>query len=94
MPVYMRKTGFSVAGQFEEDCDWCLPVVAFPEEYATFFRNAPEYFPANTDPVEVAWQTFRRWHEDLFAMFQKDTNIVHMNANGVTYDSAACAAAR
>lgn len=33
MPHYMpRTTRYSEGGQFEEDCDWCLPVLAFADE--------------------------------------------------------------
>jgi hypothetical protein len=33
----MRSTGYSSGGQFEEDCDWCLPVIAFADEFEGFY---------------------------------------------------------
>lgn len=32
MPAYMQSTPYSQGGWFEEDVDWCLPVVVFAAE--------------------------------------------------------------
>lgn len=46
MDRWMRETPYSGGGQFEEDCDWCLPVLAFAHEFGV-------------DPiVGIAWKTF------------------------------------
>lgn len=94
MPDYMRRTTYSQGGQFEEDCDWCLPVIAFYQEFVQYVQAGNHHYPADYDPLESAWKTFERWLPEAHAQFIYDTNIVHMNMNGVTYDSAACAAAR
>jgi hypothetical protein len=40
MPEYMKSTPYSRGGWFEEDVDWCLPVVVFETE----FREKPSQF--------------------------------------------------
>ena len=36
MPKQFRETDFSRGGWFEEDCDWCLPVLCFPSRFTDF----------------------------------------------------------
>ena len=49
VPAYMRQRG----AQYEEDCDWCLPVIAFEDE---FLQGGQDRL------VEAARRTFIDWH--------------------------------
>lgn len=34
MPEHMRETPYSTGGWFEEDCDWSLVAICFPDAFA------------------------------------------------------------
>ena len=58
MPDYFKGETFINGGQwYEEDCDWCLVVVAFNAKY-------PQAFPGD---YKQAFDTLRNWHPDAFA---------------------------
>ena len=61
IPDYMRlENGRNGAGWYEEDCDWCLPVIGL----------GAEYFP-NIGPETVlqAWDSFRNWHPASYEQY-------------------------
>jgi len=96
MPKYMQATTYSQGGQFEEDCDWCLPAVFFHTEYQSHLRDEENRrnYPDGYDPVQAAWSTFKRWHPEKHAQYAAETHITDMNSRGVFFDMTACAAAR
>ena len=60
MPAYMRSTNFSRSGRYEEDCDWCLPVVANLDLFTEHIRLQ-------------ALKTFYNWHPESFRkLFKRD----------------------
>lgn len=53
IPEFMRKTTFSPIGKYEEDVDWCLPVIAHLEKF--------------TEKIQIiALETFYNWHPIWF----------------------------
>lgn len=47
MPENMRSTTYSGGGWFEEDCDWCLVAVTFPEAFSdVVMKDARDTFAA------------------------------------------------
>lgn len=67
MPEFMRETSYSRFGWFEEDCDWCLPVVCFPREFALFVSRNPGHYAADFDPISEAEATFVSCHKERAA---------------------------
>jgi hypothetical protein len=61
LPVFMRlENGRDGAGWYEEDCDWCLPVV----------HLGTSYFPNITyKSLAQAWETFKNWHPGAFEQY-------------------------
>lgn len=51
IPEYMRQKG----GWYEEDCDWCIPVVVFKDELARDYEQAVE--------------TFKNWRPGMYERF-------------------------
>jgi len=56
IPEYMRNEN----QWYEEDCDWCLPVIAL----------GTSYFPhVSAENVIQAWDTFKNWHPAAYEKF-------------------------
>lgn len=56
MPVYMQSTRYSRPGKYEEDCDWCLPIIPMLDYYHR--------------PLQLAAiKTFYHWHPDTFERY-------------------------
>jgi len=58
MPSYMKSTKYSPEGCYEEDCDWCLPVICNLKEF-------------NRLTQEAALQIFYHWHPEKFRRYFK-----------------------
>ena len=54
LPAGMKQTNYSRGGRYEEDCDWCLPVVGNLELF-------------NEQVQKVALETLVKYHEDHVA---------------------------
>lgn len=52
IPEYMRSRG----GWYEEDCDWCIPAVVFPDSFPDRMRNH-------------AKDALRAWHPAMYERF-------------------------
>lgn len=66
MPEYMRPS-FAGLGWYEEDCDWCIPVLCFEAEFRTWAASKPWTTP--DDLVDAARRTLERWHPEKFRQF-------------------------
>lgn len=51
---------------YEEDCNWCLPVLAFEAEYAASTIGRPSL-------LQLAHDTARCWHPDRYTAFTGET---------------------
>lgn len=51
MPDYMKATAYSSDGWYEEDVDWALVAIVFPEAF-------------DAEALEVAHRAFKDWHPD------------------------------
>jgi hypothetical protein len=51
VPDYMRRKG----GWYEEDCDWCIPALLWPEAFS---------FPTPEEAHDNALHTFKTWMPD------------------------------
>lgn len=56
IPCYMRTTQYSRAGMYEEDCDWCIPIVVHREKFSERIQK-------------IALETFYNWHPHLFESY-------------------------
>ena len=56
IPEYMRSTPYSPPGCYEEDCDWCLPVIVHRH-----------LFDAKT--VDQAMSTFKNYHPEKYERY-------------------------
>lgn len=54
MPAAFRETGYSKGGWYEEDCDWALVAVTFPDAF-------------KAEHVELAKKIVARWHAERVA---------------------------
>lgn len=45
-------------GYFEEDCDWCIPALAFPEEFRAWAQRKGK---DGDKYLDAAIQTFNQW---------------------------------
>ena len=59
---------FAGVGWYEEDCDWCIVALAFPEHFQDprslgFLQDAEAF-------AEAAERTLRNWHPDLWEAWQ------------------------
>lgn len=45
--------GHTMSGWFEEDCDWCMVALAFPDEWTEWRGSA--------DDLEIAKKTLENW---------------------------------
>jgi len=65
IPDYMRRAD----GWYEEDCDWCIPVIALTGKIELnlehIINEGSAYF--------TAWETLKNWHPEKFERFFKCT---------------------
>ncbi len=66
VPAYMRLPG----GWYEEDCDWCIPAIVFPE--SGLDRGS-------------AKETLLNWHPDAYAKFY-DVPLENLEGESTVYD--------
>lgn len=62
IPDYMRCQD----GWYEEDCDWCLPVIALAGKVELDFSQV---YPESFLTYVQAYEIFRNWHPDKFERF-------------------------
>lgn len=70
MPDYMRTPVF--AGKFttyEEDCDWCMPVLIFESEFRSF--HAKEGVKSSDKIIREARSALRHWRPEIYETFYK-----------------------
>ena len=65
IPDYMRKAG----GWYEEDCDWCIPFVAFEAE----IRARGDEYPLKALDKGQHTDTLKNWHPDAYEKFYSIT---------------------
>jgi hypothetical protein len=53
-------------GWYEEDCDWCVPFLAFPEEFKAYWGDQYE------EVLEIAKSTLRNVHPNLVGILIKE----------------------
>lgn len=87
MPPTWRETQYSRGGQYEEDCDWVLPVVWFRDEFRSHVLAEPDVYPLGFDPLEQAWKTFTRYHPERAADLHTECGIIDLNMRGTGYDA-------
>lgn len=58
MPEYLRTKSFAGEGWYEEDCDWCLVVLSFPDLFPTPYERYQ------------AIVTLRGWHKARVQAFE------------------------
>jgi hypothetical protein len=72
MPAFMRRDVFAeLFVAYEEDCDWCMPVLVFEAEFRAFYARR-----GKPDPDVIfasARNTFRHWHPDAYEIFYSVT---------------------
>lgn len=67
MPGYMKRPLFAeLFAPYEEDCDWCMPVLIFEAEFRAYY--AARSIEAD-DALRDAHTTFRHWHPDAYEVF-------------------------
>lgn len=67
MPGYMKRPLFAeLFAPYEEDCDWCMPVLIFEAEFRAYY--AAQSINAD-DAIRDAQTTFRHWHPDAYETF-------------------------
>lgn len=86
MPENWRSTAYSGGGQFEEDCDWCLPAVWFRNEFIHYARQNASKWRDGYDPSEAAFSTLTWWHADRAKELRGLTGLTGMSLHGFTYD--------
>lgn len=86
MPESWRSTTYSGGGQFEEDCDWCLPAVWFRNEFIHHARQNASKYPDGYDPAEAAFKTLVGWHQERASELRDLTGLIDMTMLGFTYD--------
>lgn len=62
IPEYMRYS----PGEYEEDCDWCIPAIVFEKEWREWSLGV------NKDPdhqMQCAYETLKTWHPDAYEKF-------------------------
>jgi hypothetical protein len=67
MPDYMRRPLFlDLYAGYEEDCDWCMPVLIFEKEFRAYYARKD----INADQVLCdARTTLQHWHPDAYETF-------------------------
>jgi hypothetical protein len=61
-PEFVAANFLGTAEWWEEDCDWSLVAITFPEAFAR-----QPWHPENYDPVSAAVDTAAAWHTDAYA---------------------------
>jgi len=59
-PMWLKQLTFNEQGKtgwYEEDCDWCIPVIVFSREAGRWARNQGRH-----DLLDEAYRFFRRYH--------------------------------
>jgi hypothetical protein len=72
VPDYMKRDGdFATqrrAGWYEEDCDWCIPVIVFEVLFTVYWlKREPDLEERAREMLQQAQDTFRAWHKDAYA---------------------------
>ena len=62
VPEYMRRDG----GWYEEDCDWCIPVIAIRDVLQGIWRKEGE---TDDQVLESAMDTLLNWHPHSYAQW-------------------------
>lgn len=67
MPDYMKGCSWAGAAAYEEDCDWCMPVLVFEAEYRAYYASTGQQ---NVDEIfESARSTLKHSHPDAYETF-------------------------
>ena len=72
MPSFMKSTGYSSNGWYEEDCDWCLPFVVFAEE---ILASGTDEHAKETIRKGQHMETFASWHAERHAKWMKAQEV-------------------
>lgn len=65
-PLYLERYA-----PFEEDCDWCMPVLVFEAEFRAFYTK--EGIKMADEIFSAAKQTLKHWHPDIYEAFYSVT---------------------
>lgn len=70
MPAYMTMTTWTGNySAYEEDCDWCMPVLVFEPEFRTYYQQRAEGRDRLESIFKSAKDTLRHWHPDTYENF-------------------------
>ena len=71
MPAYMASASHAGRSAYEEDCDWCMPVLIFEAEFRAYYQNTGQ---PDADAVFNSAKTcLRNWHPDVYERFYSVT---------------------
>ncbi len=68
MPESWRRTPYSRDGQFEEDADWCIPILAFDKEFAKQRRH---YYEEGKTTLDYAIAAAKGCHEAIYNEYDR-----------------------
>ncbi|MBC3871735.1 DUF7007 domain-containing protein [Undibacterium oligocarboniphilum] len=63
IPEYMRHH----AGEYEEDCEWCIPAIVFESEWRLWADKTN--WTSGDFQMECAWNTFKNWFPESYEKF-------------------------
>ena len=67
MPAYMASASFTGPSSYEEDCDWCMPVLVFEAEFRAYYQR--QQHPDPNAVFESARKCLCNWHPDVYEKF-------------------------
>jgi len=67
MPAYMSNASHAGPSAYEEDCDWCMPVLIFENEFRTYYTRTKR--PDITTIFTSAKASLRNWHPAVYEQF-------------------------
>lgn len=67
IPEYAYKNGMPSCkdGWFEEDCDWCIPVI--------FLKKHLQHLEGFENTLQAALLTFEKYHSEAYAKYHYDS---------------------
>lgn len=75
IPEYMRNN----SGEYEEDCEWCIPAVVFESEWR-IWADMTQWTTGDRQ-MGCAWYSFKNWHPDAYEKFTGKTLLVGESHN-------------
>lgn len=63
IPEYMRNK----SGEYEEDCEWCIPAVVFESEWRIWADSTQ--WTTGDRQMKSAWDSFKNWHPEAYEKF-------------------------